>query len=243
MPAPFGPTRQARLTPVRSTSVLRWLRKLVHWIRVIITLAPPPIRLDAVAATAPGGVVRFDGHDITHAPIHKRALSGLQRSYQITSLFPQFSAEDNVALAIQAQQGHSFQFWAPARLDDTLRAPARLALRRVGLEDKADLKVSELAHGEQRQLELGLALAAGPAMLLLDEPMAGMGQSEGLRMMEILRPLKGQVTMLLVEHDMDVVFSLADTVSVLVKGSVLVTGTPDQVRDHPEVRRAYLGDG
>jgi branched-chain amino acid transport system ATP-binding protein len=189
------------------------------------------------------GRVRFDGHDVTHMPVYRRALMGLQRSYQITSLFPEFTAEDNVALAIQAQQGHSFQFWSPARRDPTLREPARLALRRVGLEDKADLKVSELAHGEQRQLELGLALATGPAMLLLDEPMAGMGQSESLRMMEILRPLKGEVSMLLVEHDMDVVFSLADTVSVLVKGAVLVTGTPDEVRDHPEVRRAYLGDG
>lgn len=188
------------------------------------------------------GRVRFDGRDVTHMPTYKRALLGLQRSYQITSLFPDFTAEDNVAMAIQAQQGHSFQFWSRARRDPTLRQPARLALKRVGLEDKAGLKVTELAHGEQRQLELAMVLATGPSMLLLDEPMAGMGQSESLAMMEILRPLKGEVAILLVEHDMDVVFALADVVSVLVKGQVLMTGTPDEVRRDPDVRAAYLGD-
>ena len=189
------------------------------------------------------GRIRFDGRDVTRWPTYKRALAGLQRSYQITSLFPAFTAEDNVALAIQAQQGHSFRFLQPARRDPTLRQPARLALKRVGLEDKADLTVTELAHGEQRQLELAMALATGPTMLLLDEPMAGMGQSESQAMMEILRPLKGEVTILLVEHDMDVVFALADLVTVLVKGQVLMTGTPDEVRCDAEVRRAYLGDG
>lgn len=188
------------------------------------------------------GRVRFDGQDVTHMPTYRRAQLGLQRSYQITSLFPDFSAEDNVAMAIQAQQGHSFQFWARARFDPTLRQPARLALKRVGMEDKAYLKAADLAHGEQRQLELAMALAAGPTMLLLDEPMAGMGQSESLAMMEILRPLKGEVGILLVEHDMDVVFALADVVSVLVKGTVLMTGTPEEVRNNAEVRRAYLGD-
>nr|WP_198409183.1 ABC transporter ATP-binding protein [Magnetospira sp. QH-2] len=189
------------------------------------------------------GRVRFDGRDITRYAIHKRAAIGLQRSYQITSLFPAFTALDNVAMAIQAQQSHSFQFWRPARTDDRLRAPARLALKRLGMEDLADLKVTELAHGEQRQLEVAMALATAPTMLLLDEPMAGMGQGESRRMMEILRPLKGDITILLVEHDMDVVFALADVVTVLVKGAVLMTGTPDEVRADPEVRRAYLGDG
>jgi len=188
------------------------------------------------------GRVRFDGQDVTHMPTYRRAQLGLQRSYQITSLFPDFTAEDNVAMAIQAQQGHSFQFWACAKRDATLRQPARLALKRVGLDDKANVKVTELAHGEQRQLELAMVLATGPTMLLLDEPMAGMGQSESLAMMEILRPLKGEVGILLVEHDMDVVFALADVVSVLVKGTVLMTGTPEQVRANAEVRRAYLGD-
>jgi len=188
------------------------------------------------------GRVRFDGQDVTHMPTYRRAQLGLQRSYQITSLFPEFTAEDNVAMAIQAQQGHSFQFWARAKRDASLRQPARLALGRVGLEDKANIKVTELAHGEQRQLELAMVLATGPTMLLLDEPMAGMGQSESLAMMEILRPLKGEVGILLVEHDMDVVFALADVVSVLVKGTVLMTGTPEQVRANAEVRKAYLGD-
>jgi branched-chain amino acid transport system ATP-binding protein len=190
-----------------------------------------------------GGRVAFNGRDITRMPTYRRARKGLQRSYQITSLFPEFTAEDNVAMAIQSQQGHSFRFWTRARRDRALRLPAREALRRVGLEDMANLKVTELAHGQQRQLELAMTLATEPSMLLLDEPMAGMGRRETQGMMEILRSLKGDVAILLVEHDMDVVFALADVVSVLVKGSVQMTGTPDEVRDDTEVRRAYLGDG
>ncbi len=189
-----------------------------------------------------GGQVRFQGRDVTRVPTYRRAQLGIQRSYQITSLFPDFTAEDNVALAIQAQQGHSFRFWSPARRDASLREPARRVLERVGLADKADRKASALAHGEQRQLELAMALASRPSLLLLDEPMAGMGQSESLAMMDILRPLKGEVGILLVEHDMDVVFALADVVSVLVKGTVLMTGTPEEVRADAEVRSAYLGD-
>ena len=188
------------------------------------------------------GRIRFEGVDVTHMPSHRRALMGLQHSYQITSLFQEMTVEDNVAMAVQAQQGHSFHFWKQARRDLTLRQPARLALRRVGLAEKAKAKVTELAHGEQRQLELAMALAAGPTMLLLDEPMAGMGQSESQAMIETLRPLKGEVGILLVEHDMDVVFALADVVTVLVKGAVLMTGTPDEVRANREVRHAYLGD-
>lgn len=188
------------------------------------------------------GRVRFNGQDITPMPTYRRAQLGLQRSYQITSLFPDFTAEDNVAMAIQAQQGHSFHFWARAQSDATLRQPARRTLRRVGLEDRANRKVTDLAHGEQRQLELAMVLASDPIMLLLDEPMAGMGQSESLAMMEILRPLKGEVGILLVEHDMDVVFALADVISVMVKGTVLMSGTPEQVRANADVRKAYLGD-
>lgn len=188
------------------------------------------------------GRVRFEGHDVTHMPTYKRALMGLQRSYQITSLFQNMTAEDNVAMAVQAQQGHSFQFWSRARKDATLRQPARLALRRVGLDGKADMAVTELAHGEQRQLELAMVLSAGPTLLLLDEPMAGMGQSESRAMVETLLSLKGEIGILLVEHDMDVVFALADVISVLVKGSVLITGTPEEVRANKEVRLAYLGD-
>lgn len=189
-----------------------------------------------------GGHVRFQGRDVTGVPIYRRAQLGIQRSYQITSLFPDFTAEDNVALAIQALQGHSFRFWSSARHDASLREPACLVLERVGLAGKANRKASALAHGEQRQLELAMALASRPELLLLDEPMAGMGQSESRAMMDILRPLKGEIGILLVEHDMDVVFALADVVSVLVKGAVLMTGTPEEVRADAEVRRAYLGD-
>ncbi len=188
------------------------------------------------------GRVRFRGQDVTRVPTYRRAQLGLQRSYQITSLFPDFTTEDNVALAIQALQGHSFRFWSSARREPTLREPARQMLDRVGLADKSELKASALAHGEQRQLELAMALAGQPSLLLLDEPMAGMGQSESLAMLDILRPLKGEVGILLVEHDMDVVFALADVVSVLVKGAVLMTGSPEEVRADAEVRRAYLGD-
>jgi branched-chain amino acid transport system ATP-binding protein len=189
------------------------------------------------------GRIEFDGRDISRLKTYQRARLGLQRSYQVTSLFPAFTAEDNIAMAIQARQGHSFRLWASARRDPALREPARAALRRMGLEDRKDLRVTQLAHGEQRQLELAMALATEPSMLLLDEPMAGMGQSESATMTETIRALKGDVSILLVEHDMDVVFALADVVSVLVKGAVLMSGTPEEVRNDPEVRRAYLGDG
>ena len=188
------------------------------------------------------GRIRFDGRDITRWPTYRRARAGLQRSYQITSVFPTFTALDNVALAIQAQRRHSFRFWSDVRQEESLRAPARAVLERVGLGDRQEVRVTDLAHGEQRQLEIAMVLATGPTMLLLDEPMAGMGQSESQRMMETLRPLKGEVTILLIEHDMDVVFALADTVTVLVKGRAIATGTPDEVRADLDVRRAYLGD-
>lgn len=188
------------------------------------------------------GRIRFEGRDVTDWPTHRRARAGLQRSYQITSVFPAFTALDNVALAIQAQRPHSFRFWTDARLDDSLRAPARAVLERVGLGERAAVKVTDLAHGEQRQLEIAMVLATGPTMLLLDEPMAGMGQAESRRMMEILKPLKGEVSILLIEHDMDVVFALADVVTVLVKGRAVATGAPDDIRADVAVRRAYLGD-
>jgi branched-chain amino acid transport system ATP-binding protein len=188
------------------------------------------------------GRIRFEGRDVTDWPTHRRARAGLQRSYQITSVFPAFTALDNVALAIQAQRPHSFRFWTDARLDDSLRAPALAVLERVGLGERAAVKVTDLAHGEQRQLEIAMVLATGPTVLLLDEPMAGMGRAESRRMMEILKPLKGEVTILLIEHDMDVVFALADVVTVLVKGRAVATGTPDDIRADVAVRRAYLGD-
>lgn len=189
------------------------------------------------------GQILFEGADITGLATYERTGRGMQRSYQITSLFQDLTLEDNVAMAIQSQQGHSFRFWQPARKARVIRDPARAALQRVGLEDKAAQPVTSLSHGEQRQLEIAMVLAAEPRLLLLDEPMAGMGQSESQGMMEILRPLKGNVGILLVEHDMDVVFSLADVISVLVKGTVLMTGSPEEVRNDTRVRAAYLGDG
>jgi branched-chain amino acid transport system ATP-binding protein len=187
------------------------------------------------------GRICFRGRDITRWPVHRRATAGLQRSYQITSVFSDFNVLDNVALAVQAREGHAFRFWPSARRRRSLQAPALAALERVGLAKRADIAVGDLAHGEQRQLELAMVLATEPALLLLDEPTAGMAQGESRRMMEILKPLKGSLTVILVEHDMDVVFALADVVTVLVNGRVLATGSPEAIRSNPDVRRAYLG--
>ena len=189
------------------------------------------------------GVIGFEGADITGLPVHRRARLGLVRSYQITALFEEMSAADNVALAVQAMAGHSFRFWHPARWDRTLRAPAQRALERLGLEPQADTPARHLAHGERRQLEVAMAVACRPRLLLLDEPMAGMGSGGSRRMTEFLAGLKGEITMLLVEHDMDAVFALADRVSVLVEGHVIASGAPDEVRRDRQVQAAYLGEG
>jgi branched-chain amino acid transport system ATP-binding protein len=188
------------------------------------------------------GRIVFAGRDITAFPVHSRSALGLARSFQITSLFLDFTALDNVALAVQAHAGHSFRFWQDARGEAELREPARAALARVGLGGRADVIVSNLSHGEHRQLEIAMALATGPRMLLLDEPMAGMGPEESARMVKTLRELKAELTILLVEHDMEAVFALADRITVLVYGRVITTGTPEAIRAHPEVRQAYLGD-
>lgn len=187
------------------------------------------------------GSIVFDGHDIAETPVHRRPHMGLARSFQITSVLPNFSALDNVAMAVQAHAGHSFRFWRNARKQRELREPAMQALNAVGLEARADELVRNLAHGEQRQLELAMAMAMKPVMLLLDEPMAGMGVEESQRMVNVLQALRGEVTMLLVEHDMDAVFALADRISVLVYGHTVASGTPDEIRTNEEVRRAYLG--
>ncbi len=187
------------------------------------------------------GQVLLFGEDITHWSVPRRALAGLGRSFQITQIVPGFSALDNVALAVQGRSGHSFQFVADARADMRLRAPAIEALEQVGLSARADVMSEILSHGERRQLELAMALALKPRVLLLDEPMAGMGPQESALMVQRLIALKGQVTIVLIEHDMDVVFALADRVSVLVAGQVLTSGTPDEVRADRRVRAAYLG--
>jgi branched-chain amino acid transport system ATP-binding protein len=188
------------------------------------------------------GRIRFGGHDVTALPTFRRSALGLARSFQITSLFLDFSALDNVALAVQAHAGHSFRFWRDARGDPALRIPARAALARVGLAARADMAVSKMSHGEHRQLEIAMALATRPRMLLLDEPMAGMGPEESARMVKLLRELKQELTILLIEHDMEAVFALADRLTVLVYGRVIASGTPDAIRADPDVRRAYLGE-
>ena len=188
------------------------------------------------------GRVLFEGHDISALAAPARVRRGLVRSFQITSILRDFSAVDNVALAIQAEQGHSFRFWRNACNDASLREPAVSLLEAVGLGSRAHVRAGALAHGEQRQLEIVMALATRPKMLLLDEPMAGMGAEESARMTAYLASLKGRITMLLIEHDMDAVFALADRITVLVYGRAIATGAPDVIRSDAGVRRAYLGD-
>ncbi len=189
-----------------------------------------------------GGRVEFQGRDISSLPAYSRALMGLARSFQITSIVHELSIVDNVALSVQAHAGHSYRFWQPASEAAELMEPAMAALRKVGLEEKAQVTSRNVSHGEHRQLEIAMALAADPSLLLLDEPMAGMGPEESARMVEILTALKGEKSMLLIEHDMDAVFALADRITVLVYGRAIATGTPDEIRGNEEVRKAYLGD-
>jgi branched-chain amino acid transport system ATP-binding protein len=180
--------------------------------------------------------------DVTRLAAPARSRKGFARSFQITSIYREFTALDNVALAVQAHAGHSFRFWRPAREERALREPARAVLEEVGLGARADAPAASLAHGEQRQLEVAMALASKPRLLLLDEPVAGMGVEESQRMIQCLAGLKGRLTMILVEHDMDAVFTLADRVSVLVYGRIIAGGAPGEIRANPEVRAAYLGE-
>ena len=183
------------------------------------------------------GTIHFAGRDVTRLPTHARVRLGLARSFQITSVLREFTA-----LEVQAHAGHSFRFRADVRRDETLRAPARQGLEAVGLSARADTPAAALSHGEQRQLEIAMALAGDPKLLLLDEPTAGMGVEESQRMIDFLRALKGNRAMLLIEHDMDAVFQLADRITVLVYGRAIASGTPDEIRANAEVRQAYLGD-
>jgi len=190
--------------------------------------------------TPDGGTIRFAGRNITRDPAHRRARQGLARSFQITSVFPEFTLLGNVAVAVQACQGHSFRFWSDASRDPQLTAPAREALETVGLA-RPDRCAADVSHGERRQLELAMALAMQPKLLLLDEPMAGMGREDSARMTTLLEQLKSRYAILLVEHDMNAVFALADRVTVLVAGRSIASGAPDAVRRDAEVRAAYLG--
>jgi branched-chain amino acid transport system ATP-binding protein len=190
---------------------------------------------------ADAGRILLAGSDVTALPVHTRVARGIARSYQVTNVLGRFSALDNVALALQACNGSSFSFWRPAARESDLFDSAQELLARVGLAGRLGAPASALTHGEQRELEIALALASRPRLLLLDEPMAGMDAEESERMLSLIASLKRSVTIVLVEHDMDAVFRLADRVSVLVYGRVLATGSPDDVRANDDVRRAYLG--
>src|SRR3569833_936146 len=191
---------------------------------------------------ADSGRIHFGDADITRVPAWRRSHLGLARSFQITSLFLELLVLDNVALAVQAHTGHSFHFWRNARLNPGLRDPARAALEQVGLGARAGVRASLISHGAHRMLELAMALAGKPRMMLLDDPMAGLGPDESARMVETLRGLKRRYTILLVEHDMEAVFALADCITVLVYGRVIASGAPDVIRSNDEVREAYLGE-
>lgn len=190
------------------------------------------------------GSVHFAGNDVTALSMHRRVAAGMARSYQITNVFPGLSALDNVALAVQGRSdaGSSFRFWQPASKETAVFDEALSYLEQVGLDGKSPIAGGLLSHGEQRALELAMALATRPKLLLLDEPMAGTGPDESARMVELIEHLARHVTILLVEHDMDAVFRLADRISVLVNGQLICTGTPEEVRNDAGVRRAYLGD-
>ena len=194
------------------------------------------------ALRADGGSITFEDLEISSLKQHDRVRAGLARSYQITSIFRKLTVLDNVALAVQARSGSSFSFWKPLEKESGLFEEAASIASQVGLSDKLGFPAATLAHGEQRALEVGLALATRPKLVLLDEPMAGMGPQESRRMIELIERIRSGITMLLVEHDMDAVFRLADRISVMVNGRVIATGSPEQIKASHEVRKAYLGD-
>ena len=187
------------------------------------------------------GNISFLGRKITTWPIWRRSQAGIARSFQIASIFPEFTVSENVALSIQAHKGHSFRFLKNTQYEDQLAASAQTILGQVGLEAKANLRAASLSHGEQRQLELAMTLAGSPSVLLLDEPMAGMGATDSQRIVTLLHGLKGRVTILLVEHDMDAVFALADRITVMVYGKIIASGMPQEIKNNADVRAAYLG--
>ena len=189
------------------------------------------------------GTVHFGGRDITTLGEHQRPHLGMSRTYQITSLIRTMSVLDNLQLAVQVRAGHSFKFWTNARTRRSQREKASIFAAQVGLEEKLNSRVDNLAHGEQRRLEVAMALAGDAQLLLLDEPLAGLGAQEAQQMISLLKSLKGQQTMLLIEHDMDAVFSLADRISVLVYGHIIATGRPEEIRANADVQQAYLGEG
>ncbi|WP_241068101.1 ABC transporter ATP-binding protein [Achromobacter insuavis] len=201
------------------------------------------IHLLSGTLAADSGSLAVDGRDVTAMNAHQRVAAGLSRSYQITNIFKQSSVLDNLVLAVQAHAGSSFRFWKPRAAESALYEQARELARECAIDPALlERAAGTLPHGEQRKVEFALALAARPRVLLLDEPMAGMGPDETLRLTDLIESLRGRAAMLLVEHDMQAVFRLADRISVLVYGRVIATGTPDEIRANPEVRQAYLGD-
>ena len=198
-------------------------------------------QISGVLPTEMGRIV-FNGADVTRLTTHARVRAGLARSYQITSIFRRFSVLDNLALAVQARSGSSFSLWRPLRTEHALFHEAAAVAAEIGLTERLNQTAATLAHGEQRALEVGLALATRPQLVLLDEPMAGMGPQESARMIALIEKVRAQVTVLLVEHDMDAVFRLADRISVLVNGRLIATGAPQAIRADPAVRKAYLGE-
>ena len=188
------------------------------------------------------GEIEFLSKNLVKQKQHERVAAGLARSYQITSIFRRFSVLENLALAVQARSGTSFSFWRPLAAETALFDEARSIASQIGLSEKTNATAGNLAHGEQRALEIGLALATRPKLVLLDEPMAGMGPEDAKHAIELIRRVRTQVTVLLVEHDMDAVFRLADRISVMVNGRLIATDSPEKIRLNPEVRKAYLGD-
>ncbi|HLS52157.1 MAG TPA: ABC transporter ATP-binding protein [Burkholderiaceae bacterium] len=188
------------------------------------------------------GQVLFQGADVTHWSVAKRARAGMGRSYQINSIIPSFTVLENVLLAVQAAEGHNWYFWQPATQIPHLRDKALAIIEMLGLQDVQNAISEELSYGQQRQIELAMALAVRPKLLLLDEPMAGLGTAETEHMMEILNSIRSNYGILLIEHDMQAVFALADRISVLVNGAVAVEGTPEEIRNSALVREAYLGE-
>ncbi|MDH3807171.1 MAG: ABC transporter ATP-binding protein [Desulfuromonadales bacterium] len=192
--------------------------------------------------TPDSGQVFLAGQEITHLPLYRRAPLGLARSYQITSVFANLSVEENMLLAIQAHHGHSFRFWGRGLKDPQLLAELGPAIETVGLSERAETIAGNLSHGEKKQLEVGMALSCKPQLLLLDEPMAGMGPGGSIELSKLIHKLKKEMTILLVEHDMEAIFSLADRITVLVYGEVVATGSVEEIRSNPAVRQAYLGE-
>ena len=188
------------------------------------------------------GAVAIGGQDVTGLSMPERVRLGLARSFQITSILPGFTALENVAVAVQARSGSSFRFFAPVAQEEELNDAALAALKEAGLDDRAHVRASALSHGAHRRLELAIALATQPKVLLLDEPLAGVGGEDAEAFVARLKRFKGRFTMVLIEHDMEAVFALADRVSVLVYGRIIATGTPEAIRSDPQVRAAYLGE-